>query len=105
MNIDKLVRRPAREVIASFPGDVVVDLTSLHCATPYGIASPGERGYQPLYGKRTLAEWDDMLVRSGRASRRPTPAEREAAQIGSMFGWDCPGADPLNHASLNPSED
>jgi hypothetical protein len=29
--------------------------------------------------------------------RKPTAIEREAAQAGSMFGWDCPGADPLNY--------
>lgn len=94
-----LIRRPAREIIAAFPGDVVVDLEGLHCATRYGIVSPGEPGYQPLYDPHethTLARWDHVLVEKGRASRLPTAAERRAALNGSMFGWHVPGADPLN---------
>lgn len=96
----ELVRRSAREIIAAFPGDVVVDLKGLGCATRYGIVSPGEPGYQPLHDPQethTLQRWDHALVDSGRASRLPTEAERRAAQIGSMFGWHVPGADPLNN--------
>lgn len=95
----ELVRRPAREIIASFPGDVVVDLEGLNCPTRYGIVSPGEPGYQPLYDPKnthTLGRWDHVMVETGRASRLPTEAERRAAQVGSMFGWHVPGADPLN---------
>ncbi len=98
----KLIHRPAREIIASFPGDVVVNLAGLHCASELGIVSPGEPGYQPLGARQaamTLEELDAMLVRQGRATRAPTAAEREAAQMGSMFGWHVPGADPLNHAA------
>jgi hypothetical protein len=97
----ELIRRPAREIIASFGGDVVVDLDGLHCATRFGIVSPGEPGYQPLYDPRathTLEDWDRFLVNSGRASRAPTEPERRAALNGSLFGWHVPGADPLNCA-------
>ena len=86
--------------IASFPAAVVVDLDGLACETRYGIVTPGEPGYQPLYiksEKYSLADLDAMLIQQGRAERAPTNAEREAAQIGSMFGWHVPGADPATH--------
>lgn len=31
-----------------------------------------------------------------------TPAQAEAMQIGSMFGWEVPGADPDNHKAVKP---
>jgi hypothetical protein len=104
----ELIRRPAREIIASFPGDVAVDLSKLHCETRFGIVSPGEPGYQPLYispsaierGAIDLAFLDESLIRQGRATRAPTDAEREAALIGSLAGWHVPGADPLNQGAL-----
>lgn len=101
MQLREIVRRPAREIIAAFPGDVVVDLEGLHAATRYGIVSPGEPGYQPLYDARathTLEDWDRFLIASGRTSRAPTDAERNAALNGSMWGWHVPAADPLNNA-------
>jgi len=96
MKKQNLIKRRALDVINSFPKAVAVDLRKLHCESPFGVVHPGERGYQPIWSdKLTLDELDEIVMRQN-DTRKPTPAEREAAQIGSMFGWDCPGADPLN---------
>jgi hypothetical protein len=64
-------------------------------ADAYTPKTPGEPGYQPLYvsPRITLEELDEMCARMN-DTRKPTEAERQAAQIGSMFGWHVPGADP-----------
>lgn len=89
--------KTTQERIAAFPKRIVVDLAGLHCATRYAIVDPGEPGYQPLYGRddMDLSRLDE-IVASVNGTRKPTRAEREAAQIGSMFGWDVPAADPAH---------
>ena len=49
----------------------------------------GVSGYYPA--PRTLD------VDGYNARRGITAAQREAMEIGSMFGWEVPGADPDNH--------
>lgn len=92
--------KTVQERIASFPRRIVVDLAGFACATRWGVVDPGDRGYQPLYLRNpdgwTLEELD-KLNQHVNGARPPTPAEREAALIGSMFGWDCPGADPESY--------
>lgn len=87
-----------QERIAAFPAAILVDLDGLHCATRYGIVSPGERGYQPMYVSPTLS-FDELnaIVLRQRGCRDATPQEREAALCGSMFGWDCKAADPAGY--------
>lgn len=81
--------------IANLPRRIVVDLEGLNCKTRFGVVDPGEPGYQPLYVSPTLSIDDlDEIVASQNNTRKPTAAEREAAQFGSMFGWHVPGADP-----------
>lgn len=84
-----------QERIASFPKRVVVDLDGLYCKTRFGIVDPGEPGYQPLHVSPTMTidELDEMCARTNN-TRKPTEAERQAAQIGSLAGWHVPGADP-----------
>jgi hypothetical protein len=81
-----------QERIASFPAAILVDLDGLG-ATRFAIVSPGERGYQPVYSPLGFAELNEIMLKV-RGCRDATFAEREAAIVGSMFGWDCPGADP-----------
>lgn len=89
--------RTTQERIASFPKRVVVDLRGLHSDTPYGIVDPGSPGYTPLHAHGKTIEQLDEICAGLNATRKPTPAERTAAQFGSMFGWHLPGADPENY--------
>jgi hypothetical protein len=79
-----------------FPKAVVVDLRTLACESPFGVVKPGERGYSPLRSTLELPELDEVCARQY-DTRVPTPAERKAALVGSMFGWDVPGADPAHY--------
>jgi hypothetical protein len=88
-------RKTVQERIASFPAAVLVDLEGLACETRYGIVAPGEQGYQPLYlnPSLTMEEVEEIMCKV-RKVRAATVQEREAAMIGSLAGWDVPGADP-----------
>lgn len=55
------------------------------------ILKRGVQGYWPA--PRSNFDVDGFNARHG-----VTAAQREAMEIGSMFGWDVPGADPDNHA-------
>lgn len=46
----------------------------------------GESGYYPIETKATADELNAVLG--------VTKAQVEAMVVGSMFGWDCPGANP-----------
>jgi hypothetical protein len=88
-----MTKRLTRDVIASFPAFVAVDADGLHLATRFVVIEPGTKGYIPLPHVESLEQADRIAERWG-ADRLPSALEREAAQIGSMFGWDVPGADP-----------
>lgn len=49
----------------------------------------GESGYCPIY---SAADPDEL-----NASLGVSKAEAAAMLAGSMFGWDCPGADPASY--------
>jgi hypothetical protein len=73
--------------------DVLADLPKVCAAHSPGDNAPilirrGERGYFPAPG----IDVDAFNARHG-----VTEAQREAMLAGSMFGFDCPGADPLNN--------
>lgn len=55
--------------------------------TPIIIVA-GERGYHPA----PL----NLNVEAYNAKRGITPAQAEAMLVGSMFGWEVPGANPEN---------
>lgn len=56
-----------------------------HCGAPVVAIRAFERGYHPIY---TKAQPSDLN------GGKFTLEEVEAAIIGSMFGWNCPGAKP-----------
>lgn len=69
---------------------------TIHCQGPDGYPQIiaieyGEQGYMPIYGDPSIAE--DLNFANG-----VTPEIAEAFLIGSMFGWNCPGAKPARDA-------
>lgn len=87
---------PAR--LAAFPKAIVVDLRDKpHIEGVFGIVKPGEHGYNPIYTPLSLEEMDELTAEEFN-TRKPTPAERQAAFFGSMFGWGVPGADPAAYS-------
>jgi hypothetical protein len=99
-----MTKRTAQEVICSLPSIIAIDgehcrhnIPDLAADRPAVIVvKPGEIGYySPPYAiGKTIEEVDALHERVFNA-RKPTDAEREAAAIGSMCGWEVPGADPL----------
>ena len=87
-----------------FPGQKMA-IELLYCPTgsKYAVVDIGETGYRPLTGRNecTIHEIDSMLLNAGHISRLPTEEEREAAYIGSVFGWDVPGSNPEYMKKLN----
>lgn len=55
----------------------------------------GRKGYSMLYSIKTQAQADAF-----NAERQVTPAQLEAMICGSMFGFECPAADPANYDHL-----
>lgn len=56
------------------------------------IITRGESGYRPF-----ASEFDaETAVRLFNESLRITEADAQAMLAGSMFGWDCPAANPPN---------
>lgn len=95
---DRAGKHPRETVAASghaFPSVIAVDASALAVKSSTGIilVKPGELGYWPFEMATTLEE-ADRRVASAFYTRPPTDAEREAAVIGSVFGWHVPGADP-----------
>ena len=61
-----------------------------------GIVKLGEGGYYPSPGM-TLAAADEKNAIMGVSDQ-----QREAMQIGSMFGWHVPGTNPLKWEQARP---
>lgn len=57
----------------------------------------GEPGYIPFPEITDPEAWN--------RSRGVTPAQAEAMQVGSMYGWDVPGANPRAWAHLNARQE
>lgn len=56
----------------------------------------GEPGYHPVETSLTPEQLNSALAVP------PTGAQVEALLIGSLFGWNAPGADPAHHAATHP---
>ena len=61
---------------------------------PAELAHIKAKGDYPKLHEAGRAFVDDMNTRAG-----VTPAQAQAMQIGSMFGWEVPGADPDRHTT------
>lgn len=57
----------------------------------------GESGYYPSDRNTPDRERNAEIANEANESLGVTPAQRQAMEIGSMFGWDVPGADPKNY--------
>jgi hypothetical protein len=96
-----LLNRSAQDIIASFPPIIAIEGEQFGPHMPaILVVKPGETGYYapPYAHGKTLAEVDALHLRVFKAEE-PTPAQREAASIGSIMGWNVPGADPENYES------
>lgn len=66
------------------------------------ILKRGERGVHPYIAASAKADAHADLLN---ARMGVTPAERRAMEMGSMFGWDIPGADPDRHEAKVTRQD
>jgi len=57
----------------------------------------GESGYYPSDWNTPDKERNIEIADDANESLGVTPAQRQAMEVGSMFGWDVPGADPGNY--------
>ena len=57
----------------------------------------GESGYDPSKWDTGDKEQNVELADKLNENLGVTPAQRQAMEIGSMAGWDVPGADPSNY--------
>lgn len=80
-----LIQREILQVLADLPE--MCATRRLTDGSPI-LIKRGTVGYWPLR--------DDFDVDAFNARHGITPAQVEAMMTGSMFGFDCPGADPLN---------
>lgn len=95
-----LIRRTAKEIIADLPAECYSVLNT----DPNKLIKikAGSSGYFAIDSScilpkfiagRTMKEYANHL----NAEMGVTDRDVQAMEIGSMFGWDCPGADPLNN--------
>ena len=59
----------------------------------------GGEGYHPVSSPFPAAQLNATLPRP------PTTAEIEAMLVGSMFGWDVPGANRTCHATIRTTQE
>ena len=57
----------------------------------------GESGYYPSDWNTPDKERNIEIADDANEEMGVTPAQRQAMEVGSMFGWDVPGADPANY--------
>lgn len=62
-----------------------------------GIVKKGEMGYYRTDLSTADRDWNRKLVAEANQRGGVTKAQEEAMKCGSMYGWDCPAADPQNY--------
>lgn len=87
-----IIKRSMAEKMADLPELCAAKLPSDN--SPIMIKR-GEDGYYPAAR--------DLDVDAFNARLDISRAQVEAMLAGSMFGWECPGADPLNYALVKVS--
>lgn len=99
-NEKELIRRTAKEIIASLPAECYSVLNTdpnklikikAGSSGYFGIDTSGIHP-RNIAGK-TMKEYANEL----NSEMGVSDSDVAAMEIGSMFGWDCPGADPLNN--------
>lgn len=88
----KLIQRDMLDVMKDLPAVYCVGPTEakkLAINTGYAIHR-GRAGYTPC------PSMTDAFAAEHNARHLITAEQAEAMQVGSMFGWHVPGADPLN---------
>lgn len=85
---------------AGLPAAAAVELLADPLAV--AIARAGCSGYWLIHRVDCSPDVDGALIAAGiresiNAALGVTPPQREAIAAGSMFGWDCPAADPINY--------
>jgi len=84
------VKRPLTEVLNDLPPMCMLS----DLATGKTIAvKRGETGFWPMDHIEDPDAWN--------AKQNITPAQAEAMRMGSHFGFDVPGADPMNCTHVN----
>jgi hypothetical protein len=66
----------------------------------------GESGYYPMkrHGERVYGDEARSMADQLNAAAGVTPQQEQAMSHGSIFGWDCPAADPDNEINSLPSK-
>jgi len=64
----------------------------------------GESGYYPSDWSTKDKERNIQIADDGNESLGVTPAQRQAMEMGSMFGWELSGADPKNYEAQEKLE-
>lgn len=98
MRTKELIKRTAKEIIENLP----FECWSVLNTDPNQLIKikAGESGYYPINNvpshwlkDKTMKQYANELNEQDGIK----PNIVQAMEIGSMFGWGCPGADPLNN--------
>lgn len=84
--------RDMADILAELPRECAIAHRTDAC---FVLLRRGRKGFSMLYGVKTQEQADAF-----NAERNVTPAQLEAMICGSMFGFECPAADPANYDNL-----
>jgi len=89
-------RTPERETTLNLPPCCFAEIPT---SGEVVLIVRGAEGYHPVSSPFPAAQLNATLPRP------PTAAEIEAMLVGSMFGWDVPGAKPACHAAIRAPQE